>query len=148
MKLLAAVALAAHAYSQFGDIKYPPGFHHFEWVNPDAPKGGEIELVPPLRITNFDKLNPFTLKGTAPPGTGLLFETLLTGTMDEPTTAYGLLAEDVEVAPDGMSATFRINPAARLALTIAVLGTLVLGIIPDPFANLAHDAVAQLVAAR
>jgi microcin C transport system substrate-binding protein len=104
---------AAHAYSQFGDIKYPPRFSHFEWVNPDAPKGGEIELVPPLRITNFDKYNPFTLKGTAPPGTGLLFETLLTGTMDEPTTAYGLLAEDVEVAPDGLSATFRINPAAR-----------------------------------
>jgi microcin C transport system substrate-binding protein len=104
---------AAHAYSQFGDIKYPPGFKHFEWANPHAPKGGEIELVPPLRITNFDKYNPFTLKGTAPPGTGLLFESLLTGTMDEPTTAYGLLAEDVEVAPDGLSATFRINAAAR-----------------------------------
>ena len=104
---------AAHAYSQFGDIKYQPGFPHFEWVNPQAPKGGDIELVPPLRITNFDKFNPFTLKGTAPPGSGLMFETLLTGTMDEPTTAYGLLAEDVEVAADGLSATFRINPAAR-----------------------------------
>ena len=105
---------AAHAYSQFGDIKYPPGFKHFEWVNPGAPKGGEIELVPPLRITNFDKYNPFTLKGTAPPGLGaLVFETLLTGTFDEPTTAYGLLAEDVEVSPDKLSATFRLNPAAR-----------------------------------
>jgi microcin C transport system substrate-binding protein len=82
-------------------------------VNPEAPKGGDIDLVPPLRITNFDKFNPFTLKGTAPPGSGLMFESLLTGTMDEPTTAYGLLAEDVEVAADGMSATFRINPAAR-----------------------------------
>jgi microcin C transport system substrate-binding protein len=105
---------AAHAYAQFGDIKYPAGFKHFEWVNPNAPKGGEIELVPPLRITNFDKYNPFTLKGTAPPGLGaLVFETLLTGTFDEPTTAYGLLAEDVQVAPDRMSATFRLNPAAR-----------------------------------
>src|SRR5688572_19603537 len=105
---------AAHAYSQFGDIKYPAGFKHFEWVNPNAPKGGEIELVPPLRITNFDKYNPFTLKGTAPPGLfALVFETLLTGTFDEPTTAYGLLAEDVEVAPDKLSATFRLNPAAR-----------------------------------
>jgi microcin C transport system substrate-binding protein len=113
LALVAPDVHAAHAYSQFGDIKYPPGFKHFEWVNPNAPKGGEIELVPPLRITNFDKFNPFTLKGTAPPGTGLLFESLLTGTMDEPTTAYGLLAEDVEVAPDGLSATFRINPAAR-----------------------------------
>ena len=107
-------ALAAHAYGQFGDIKYPKGFAHFEWVNPDAPKGGEIALVPPTRLTNFDKFNPFTLKGSAPPGLGgLVFETLLTGTMDEPTTAYGLLAEDIEVAPDKLSVTFRLNPAAR-----------------------------------
>jgi microcin C transport system substrate-binding protein len=117
--LLAAVlatpaAWGAHAYAQFGDIKYPKGFSHFEWVNPNAPKGGNLELVPPLRITNLDKLNPFTLKGTAPPGlSGLVLETLLTGTMDEPTTAYGLLAEDIEVARDGLSVTFRLNPAAR-----------------------------------
>jgi microcin C transport system substrate-binding protein len=111
---LAPAAWAAHAYSQFGDVKNPAGFPHFAWVNPEAPKGGDIELVAPLRITNFDKYNPFTLKGTAPPGlTGLVFESLLTGTMDEPTTAYGLLAEDVAVAPDGLSATFRLNPAAR-----------------------------------
>ena len=112
--LAAPPAWAAHAYSQFGDIKYPAGFKHFEWVNPDAPKGGDIDLVPPLRITNFDKYNPFTLKGTAPPGLGaLVFESLLTGTMDEPTTAYGLLAEDVTVAADGLSVSFRLNPAAR-----------------------------------
>jgi microcin C transport system substrate-binding protein len=112
--VLAKGAFAAHAYSQFGDIKYPAGFRHFEWVNPGAPKGGELELVPPLRITNFDKYNPFTLKGTAPPGlSSLVFETLLTGTYDEPTTAYGLLAEDVAVAADGLSATFRLHPAAR-----------------------------------
>ena len=111
--LMNCEAWAAHAYSQFGDIKYPAGFKHFEWVNPDAPKGGDIDLVAPLRITNFDKYNPYTLKGTAPPGIGLVFESLLTGTMDEPTTAYGLLAEDVEVAADGLSATFRLNPAAR-----------------------------------
>ena len=107
-------AWGAHAYAQFGDIKYPAGFAHFEWVNPNAPKGGEIELVPPLRITNFDKYNPFTLKGTAPPGLGgLVFESLLTGTFDEPTTSYGLLAEDIQVAADRMSVTFRLNPAAR-----------------------------------
>jgi microcin C transport system substrate-binding protein len=107
-------AFAAHAYAQFGDIKYPPGFAHFEWANPKAPKGGHLDLVPPLRITNFDKYNPFTLKGTAPPGlSALVFETLLTGTFDEPTTSYGLLAEDVQVAPDRRSATFRLNPAAR-----------------------------------
>jgi len=110
----AAPAWAAHGYAQFGDIKYPAGFPHFEWVNPNAPKGGDIELVPPLRITNFDKYNPFTLKGTAPPGlSALVFETLLTGTLDEPDTAYGLLAEDIEVAPDKLSVTFRLNPLAR-----------------------------------
>src|SRR5687768_6016900 len=112
--MAAPQAYAAHAYSQFGDIKYPAGFKHFDWVNPDAPKGGDIDLVPPLRITNFDKYNPFTLKGTSPPGLGaLVFESLLTGTMDEPTTAYGLLAEDVTVAADGLSVSFRLNPKAR-----------------------------------
>jgi len=111
--LMNCEAWAAHDYSHVGDIKYAAGVKQFEWVNPDAPKGGDIDLVAPLRITNFDKYNPYTLKGTAPPGIGLVFESLLTGTMDEPTTAYGLLAEDVEVAADGLSATFRLNPAAR-----------------------------------
>ncbi len=110
----AAPAWAAPAYSQFGDIKYPPGFTHFDYVNPSAPKGGEIRMVPPTRPSNFDKFNPFTLRGTAPHGLGqLLFDTLLTGNSDEPTTAYGLLAEDVAVAPDRLSATFRLNPKAR-----------------------------------
>lgn len=121
--LLSALALlafsaspsrAAHAYAQFGDIRHPPGFTHFDEANPEAPKGGEIRLVPPTRPTNFDKFNPFTLKGTAPYGIGtLMIESLLTGNSHEPTTAYGLLAEDVAVAPDKRSATFRLNPKAR-----------------------------------
>ena len=109
-------AWSAHAYAQFGDIKYPPGSQHFDYVNPKAPKGGEISLVPPTRLSNFDKYNPFTLKGSAPPSlVGLVFETLLTGTLDEPTTAYGLLAEDVAVAPDRLSVVFRLHPAARFS---------------------------------
>src|SRR5665647_341605 len=105
---------AAHAYAQFGDIKYPPGFTHFDYVNPAAPKGGEIRMVPPTRPTNFDKFNPFTLRGTAPYGIGsLLLESLLTGNFEEPTTAYGLLADDVQVAADRLSATFHINEKAR-----------------------------------
>jgi microcin C transport system substrate-binding protein len=105
---------AAHAYAQFGDIKYAAGFANFDYVNPAAPKGGEISLVPPTRLSNFDKYNPFTLKGSAPPNlNGLVFESLLTGTLDEPTTAYGLLAEDVTVAPDKLSAVFRLNPKAK-----------------------------------
>jgi microcin C transport system substrate-binding protein len=107
-------AWAGHAYAQFGDIKYPPGFTHFDYVNPAAPKGGAITLVPPTRLSNFDKYNPFTLKGSAPPGlSGLVFETLLTGTFDEPTTAYGLLAQDVTLARDRLSAVFTLNPLAR-----------------------------------
>lgn len=112
--LLVGSAWAGHAYSQFGDIKYPPGFSHFAWANPAAPKGGSLTLVPPTRLSNFDKYNPFTLKGSATPQlVGLVFETLLTGTLDEPSTSYGLLAEDVTVAPDRLSATFRLNAKAR-----------------------------------
>jgi microcin C transport system substrate-binding protein len=112
--LLAVPLWAAHAYAQFGDIKYPAGFDHFLWANPSAPKGGELTLVPPLRISQYDKYNPYTLKGTSPPGIGeLMFESLLTGTLDEPTTAYGLLAEDVAVSHDHLTASFRLNPAAR-----------------------------------
>lgn len=115
-------AWAAHAYAQFGDIKYPPGFTHFDYVNPQAPRGGEIRLVPPTRPTNFDKFNPFTLKGTAPYGMSqLMFESLLVGNSEEPTTGYGLLAEDVSVAPDGRSATFRLNPKARFSNGAPVL---------------------------
>ena len=105
---------AAHAYGQFGDVKYPAGFTHLGYANPNAPKGGEIVLVPPTRQSGFDKYNPFTLKGSAPPAlASLLFDTLLTGTMDEPTTAYGLLARDIMVAPDKKSVTFELHPAAR-----------------------------------
>lgn len=112
--LAAPGAWAAHAYAQFGDVKYPPGFSHFEYVNPAAPKGGEIRMVPPTRPTNFDKFNPFTLKGTAPFSIStLMFDTLLVGNLDEPTTAYGLLAQDVSVAPNRLAATYTLHPKAR-----------------------------------
>jgi len=105
---------AAPGWAQFGELKYPAGFAHFDYVDPQAPKGGEIALVPPTRASQFDKFNPFTLKGSAPPGlNALLLETLLTGSLDEPNTGYGLLADDVSVAADGLSATFRLNPKAR-----------------------------------
>ncbi|NBS46120.1 MAG: ABC transporter substrate-binding protein [Betaproteobacteria bacterium] len=112
--LLMSRAWGAHAYAQFGDIKYPAGFSHFDYVNPAAPKGGTLSMVPPTRLSNFDKYNPFTLKGSAAPQLlGLVFETLLTTTLDEPTTSYGLLAEDIAVAPDRLSVVFRLNPKAR-----------------------------------
>ena len=113
--LLSSVpAWSAHAYAQFGDIRYPAGFSHFAYVNPDAPKGGQIAMVAPTRASSYDKYNPFTLKGTPPPGlSSLVFETLLTGNAEEPTTAYGLLAQDIALAPDKLSVTFTLNPLAR-----------------------------------
>jgi microcin C transport system substrate-binding protein len=112
--VLAPPVCAAPGYAVWGTFKYQPGFTHFEYVNPDAPKGGELKMVAGSRISTFDKYNPFTLKGNAPSFTpDLLFEGLLTAPMDEIGVGYGLLAEDVEVAADLMSVTFRLRPEAR-----------------------------------
>ena len=112
--LLPSAAFAAHAISLGSTPKYPADFRHFDHVNPDAPKGGTLYLSNPDRRTSFDKFNPFTLKGQAPAGVAMLmFESLMTGSADEPATSYGLLAEDVQVAADGRSATFRIHGKAR-----------------------------------
>jgi microcin C transport system substrate-binding protein len=111
---LAAPAWAAHAYSLWGDIKYPAGFAHFDYVNPNAPKGGELVAVSNLRVSTFDKYNPFIVKGTSPAYLAdMLFDTLLTGSSDELGTGYGLLAEDVDVPADGLSATFKLRSQAR-----------------------------------
>ncbi len=105
---------AAHAYALWGAPRYPAGFAHFAYVNPAAPQGGELRLVSNLRTSTFDKYNPFTIKGSAPAYlSDLLFDSLLVGAMDETATGYGLLAEDVQVAADGLSATFRLRPEAR-----------------------------------
>ncbi|NMM75325.1 ABC transporter substrate-binding protein [Acidovorax sp. SRB_14] len=105
---------AAHAYALWGAPRYPAGFAHFDYVNANAPKGGELRLVSNLRTSTFDKYNPFTIKGSAPAYLAqLMFDSLLTGSLDETATGYGLLAEDVDVAVDGLSATFRLRPEAR-----------------------------------
>ncbi|MDO5290636.1 MAG: extracellular solute-binding protein [Pseudomonadota bacterium] len=109
-----APAWAAHGYALWGELKYPPGFAHFDYVNPAAPKGGELRLVSNLRVSTFDKYNPFTIRGSAPAYLAqLMFDSLLTGSLDEDGAAYGLLAEDVQVAPDRLSATFRLRAQAR-----------------------------------
>jgi len=122
MRILLAVLLATlglpcradSGYALWGDLKYAPGFAHFDYVNADAPKGGEIRLVGNSRASTFDKYNPFTIKGNAPTYlTQLMFDTLLTGSLDEEGAAYGLLAEDVQVAPDRLSASFRLRRQAR-----------------------------------
>ena len=111
---LSAPNWAAQGYALWGDLKYPVNFLHFAYVNPNAPKGGELRLVSNLRVSTFDKYNPFTIKGSAPAYlSDLMFDSLLTGAMDETGSGYGLLASDVVVASDGLSATFRLRPQAR-----------------------------------
>jgi microcin C transport system substrate-binding protein len=105
---------AAHGYALWGDLKYPANFQNFDYVNPAAPKGGELRLVSNLRVSTFDKYNPFTIKGSAPAYlSDLMFDSLLTGALDETGSGYGLLAHDVVVAADGLSATFTLRPEAR-----------------------------------
>ena len=119
---MALPAWAAHGYALWGDLKYAPGFAQFGYVNPQAPKGGELRLVSNQRTSTFDKYNPFTIKGSAPAYlSSLMFDTLLVGSLDETAVAYGLLAEDVTVAADGLSATFRLRPQARFHNGDAVL---------------------------
>ena len=105
-----------HALTAYGQPKYPRGFSHFDYANPQAPKGGLLRLGNPDRLTSFDKFNPFTVKGSAP--TAMLmfvFETLAIASMDEPSTLYGLIAEQMMVAPDLSAISFRIHPKARFS---------------------------------
>jgi len=103
-----------HAYAAFGQPKYPPGFAHFDYVNPDAPKGGTINLRNPDRRSSFDKFNPFTTKGNSPAGLNIfMFESLTVLGSDELQTMYGLLAEAMTVASDKSSISFRLNSKAR-----------------------------------
>jgi ABC-type oligopeptide transport system substrate-binding subunit len=116
LALLAPGAEAAHAIALYGEPKYPAGFQHFEYADPDAPKGGTLRLSTSYEATNFEKLNPYTLRGKAAPGLiELVFETLAVYSMDEATTQYGLIADDIAVASDLRSATFHVNPAARFS---------------------------------
>ncbi|WP_138515470.1 extracellular solute-binding protein [Rhodoferax bucti] len=119
---MAGSVWAAHGYALWGDLQYPPGFAHFSYVNPLAPKGGELRLVSNLRVSTFDKYNPFTVKGSAPAYlSNLMFDSLLAGALDETAAGYGLLAQEVSVAPDGLSATFVLRLEARFHNGDAVL---------------------------
>ncbi len=118
LALAAALAVlpawAAHGYALWGDLKYPAGFAHFDYVNPLAPRAGDLRLVSNSRASTFDKYNPFTIKGSAPSYlSDVMFDSLLVGSLDETGSGYGLLAEDVSVAADGLSATFKLRPQAR-----------------------------------
>ncbi|HEX6210871.1 MAG TPA: extracellular solute-binding protein [Methylomirabilota bacterium] len=106
----AAGAGPSHGLSIHGDLKYGPGFPHFAYVNPAAPRGGDVRLA---ATGTFDNLNPFILKGVPPQGIGTTFETLLVSAADEPSSEYGLIAETVDTPPDRSWVAFTLRPAAR-----------------------------------
>ncbi|MDZ7888338.1 MAG: extracellular solute-binding protein [Pseudomonas sp.] len=110
---LSSLSLAAgqHALTLYGEpAKYPANFKHFDFVNPDAPKGGELRQS---GFGGFDSLNPFINKGVAADDIGLIYDTLTRHSLDEPFTEYGLLAEKIEVAPDHSWVRFYLRPQAR-----------------------------------
>ena len=107
-----------HGMSIFGELKYGPGFRHFDYVNPAAPKGGRFSQVGPTAAFNasfytFDTLNGYVLRGSAPQGLNLIFDTLMARAYDEPDALYGLLAESVEASADGKTLIFHMRPEAR-----------------------------------
>lgn len=100
-----------HGLAMHGDLRYPPGFPHFDYVNPDAPKGGRLRLGVPE--TTFDSFNPFLVKGNPAAGIGSIYETLMVASADEPFSQYGLLAETVQTPADRSWVLFTLRPEAR-----------------------------------
>ena len=100
----------SHGVSLFGDLKYGADFSHFDYVNPDAPKGGAVRYS---AIGTFDTLNPFQLKGNKAAGIGAIFDTLMTRSFDEPDSSYGLVAESVEIPAERNWVQFNLRKEAR-----------------------------------
>lgn len=110
-----AFAEPRHGLSVFGELKYPADFQHFDYVNPNAPKGGRMITLGTGGANTFDNLNPYILKGDAAQGLETLFDTLMVRAQDEPDAVYGLIAKSADVAPDGLSVTFKLRPEAKFA---------------------------------
>ncbi|MBF0332619.1 MAG: ABC transporter substrate-binding protein [Alphaproteobacteria bacterium] len=106
----AAEPAPVHGLAMHGQPKYPAGFQHFDYVDPNAPKGGDVRLH---AIGTFDSLHPFIVKGMPAAGIGMMFETLLTSSADEPFTEYGLIAETIRVPEDRSWVEFTLRPEAR-----------------------------------
>jgi microcin C transport system substrate-binding protein len=93
-----------------GTPKYPAGFKHFDYVNPNAPKGGLVRLS---EEGSFDSFNMILPRGTAAAGIGLIYDTLSSASLDEVATEYGLLAEAVKYPPDYSSVTYKLRAEAK-----------------------------------
>ncbi|MCP5081013.1 MAG: ABC transporter substrate-binding protein [Alphaproteobacteria bacterium] len=103
-------AVWRHGVSLIGPVKYPKGFKRFDYVNPDAPKGGSVRFG---ANGTFDTLNPVLPKGNRATGLNLSYETLMTPSYDEASTEYGLLAEELSYPEDFSSVTYRLRKEAR-----------------------------------
>src|SRR5258706_2906464 len=110
---VATAALAAGTYgvSLFGELKYGPDFKNFDYVNPNAPKGGTMKFS---AIGTYDTFNPFVVKGIPAAGIGGIFDTLTTASEDEPGSEYGLAAETIDVAPAKLSVLYTFRTEARV----------------------------------
>jgi len=107
---LAAEAAKSHGIAMHGDLKYPSGFRNFDYVNPAAPKGGEVRLG---AIGSYDSFNGFIIKGQPAISLGLIYDSLMTNSLDEPFSEYCLLCETVEVPEDRSWVAFTLRPQAR-----------------------------------
>jgi microcin C transport system substrate-binding protein len=115
LQAAAGMAEPRHGISAFGDLKYPADFSHFDYVNPDAPKGGKLSLIGPSAVNTFDSFNNYILKGDAAQGLELLFDSLMVPASDEPGALYGLVAKTADLADDRKSITFALREEARFA---------------------------------
>ncbi len=105
-----AAGESAHGLAMHGRLKYPADFAHFDYVDPKAPRGGELRRA---AIGTFDSFNPFIIKGNPAAGVGLLYDRLAESAADEPFSAYALLAESIETPPDRSWVAFTLRPEAR-----------------------------------
>jgi microcin C transport system substrate-binding protein len=106
----AAPAVGNYGLSLFGKLKYGPDFKHFDYADPQAPKGGSLRLS---AVGTFDTLNPFVIKGVAAEGLSQVFDTLTVASQDEPGSEYGLVADSITLAPDRLSVLYTIRKTAR-----------------------------------
>ncbi|MFV1592796.1 extracellular solute-binding protein [Phaeobacter sp. JH20_36] len=104
--------IKSHGFTEFGELKYPEGFEHFDYVNPKAPKGGELSLS---AVGTFDSMNPYTRKGRGGAMSADHFESLMIGSYDEPGSYYGLLAESLEYPESQDWVIFNMRPEARFS---------------------------------
>lgn len=104
-----------HGLSVFGELKYTPGFKHFDYANPDAPKGGRLSMIGTAGLVTFNSLNGFILRGDPAQGLEYVFDSLMARAEDEPDAMYGLVAKSVELSDDRKTATFYLRPEAKFS---------------------------------